>query len=89
MIVGPSEIVVTSSCVMRTKGECVIVSVIICEKPCRSTARALPAGTACVSAAFITKESKMRNSSFNIPTAFCIEFERKELEQTNSANCDV
>lgn len=63
--------------------------VIVSENKCRSTAKALPAGTAQESAVFSIKEFKMRNSSFKIPTALFSAFERRELEQTSSAKPSV
>ena len=86
---GPSGISVTSFSVTRTLG-CSLRTFVICsEKSVRSTAKALPAGTLVSSAVFKIKESKIRSSSFKIPTALFKALERRELEQTSSAKFPV
>jgi hypothetical protein len=59
--------------------------VINSENFARFTARALPAGTALISAAFITIDPSKRSSSFRSPTAEFRDDDRKEFEHTSSA----
>ena len=55
----------------------------------RSTAKAPPAGTRCVSADSMMREPRRRISSFSSPTAFSMLAARSELLHTNSANNSV
>ena len=75
-----------SSLWMVIRGSFSIFSVIVLLKFERSTANARPAGTRQESAPLRMSESSLRISSFSRPEAFSMEFERKEFEQTSSAN---
>ena len=79
----------TSSLKIVTKGWLRKKSVMAFEKPSRSTAKALPAGTRCSSAKRMIKLSTIRSSCFKTPTAFKSVSLRNEFEHTNSANADV
>ena len=85
MITGPCGIAFTSSWTISTRGCARSVFVIQAEKPSRSTASALPAGTRCRSALFMIRESSMRISSLSTPTALSRASLRSEFEQTSSA----
>jgi len=56
------------------------------ENRTRSTARALPEGTAVASAEAMTRESSLRISSLRSPAALAGSLERRELLQTSSAS---
>ena len=79
-----------SSRMMVMRGWASSVWVTSSEKPSRSTARALPAGTWWLAALAMMRPSQRRISSCRTPTAFPVwSSERKELEQTSSARPSV
>ncbi len=72
-----------------TSGSDSIASVIRRAKSVRSTARALPAGTATASATRTTSEPICLNSAFSRPAAWSSALPRRLFEQTSSARSPV
>ena len=86
MTVGPSGMLVTSSVTTSILGFDRIASVTAFENSSLSTASAPPAGTLVASAQRIMIEPRQRSSCLSSPTALSSLSERRELEQTSSAN---